>query len=452
MKTKTTYLLLLSLISSLSLQAGEIASDGDRRIGGGNLSLAEVTASALANNPAIKESLRKLNAAKARITQAAAWDDLRVGGETRVHRYVDVPPNAFMVQSASIEQAIPITGKNLVRARGATAEAISAYEELRRQQLDVIAATRAAFFRLANAHAQIDISQKNILSMRQIADISRTKFEAGTHSAADVLVAETEASKVLESERDLERQLSEQEAQLNALMNRDAFAPLGAPREVTPKMPEVSPTKLRPLLLAHRPEIKMAEARIGIEKSNLQLAQRAWIPDPSLTVKAQRYNDAAEAVSELDAGVSFTVPWVNFRKYGAAVREAQENIGAAEEALDRSQKDALRLLRDQLQKVETAHHHLELFRDKIIPQAQQAYEANRLNYESGKASFLDWITSQRNLRDLEAMGRQHLTDYQVAVAELEAIVGAEFYPLPDQQIETANRRMGEPAKLKGKAK
>ena len=452
MKTKTTYLLLLSLISSLSLQAGEIASDGDRRIGGGNLSLAEVTASALANNPAIKESLRKLNAAKARITQAAAWDDLRVGGETRVHRYVDVPPNAFMDQSASIEQAIPITGKNLVRARGATAEAISAYEELRRQQLDVIAATRAAFFRLANAHAQIDISQKNILSMRQIADISRTKFEAGTHSAADVLVAETEASKVLESERDLERQLSEQEAQLNALMNRDAFGPLGVPGEVTPKMPEVSPTKLRPLLLAHRPEIKMAEARIGIEKSNLQLAQRAWIPDPSLTVKAQRYNDAAQTVSELDAGVSFTVPWVNFRKYGAAVREAQENIGAAEEALDRSQKDALRLLRDQLQKVETAHHHLELFRDKIIPQAQQAYEANRLNYESGKASFLDWITSQRNLRDLEAMGRQHLTDYQVAVAELEAIVGAEFYPLPDQQIETANRRMGEPAKLKGKAK
>jgi len=449
---KTTYLLLLSLTSIVILQIVDAGENGSHITRGGNISLGDVTAVALANNPSIKEALRKWNAARARIPQAAAWDDLRVGGESRVHRFVDVPPNAFMDQSASIEQPIPITGKNLVRARRATAEAVSTYEELRRQQLDVIAATRATFFRLANAHAQIEINQKNITSMRQIADISRTKFEAGTHSAADVLVAETEASKVLELERDLERQLSEQEAQLNALMNRDAFAPLGAPSEVTPKMPEVSPTKLRPVLLAHRPEIKLAEARIDIEKSKLQLAQRAWIPDPSLTVKAQRYNDAAEAVSELDAGVSFTVPWVNFRKYGAAVREAQENLGAAEEALDRSQKDALRLLRDQLQKVETAHHHLELFRDKIIPQAQQAYEANRLNYESGKASFLDWITSQRNLRDLEAMGRQHLTDYQVAVAELEAIVGAEFYPLPDQQIETANRRMGEPAKLKGKAK
>ena len=446
---KTTYLLLLSLTSILILQIVDAGENGSHITRGGDISLGDVTAAALANNPSIKEALRKWNAAKARIPQAAAWDDLRVGGESRVHRFVDVPPNAFMDQSASIEQPIPITGKNLVRGRAATAEAVSAYEQLRRQQLDVIATIRATFFRLANAHAQIEIKQKNIISMRQIADISRTKFEAGTHSAADVLVAETEASKVLESERDLERQLSEQEAQLNALMNRDPFAPLGVPDEVTPKMPDLSPTKMRPLLFAHRPEIKIAEARIDMEKSNLQLAHRAWIPDPAVTVKAQRYNDAAQALSELDAGVSFTVPWVNFRKYGAAVREAQENVGAAEQALEHSQTDALRLLRDQLQKIETAHHHLELFRDKIIPQAQQAYEANRLNYESGKASFLDWITSQRNLRDLEAMGRQHLTDYQVAVAELEAIVGAQFYPLPAENSEAHKREMTAPATSKG---
>lgn len=429
---KTLYLLSLTLVSTLILQAGESASD--RAAGGGTLSLAEVTTMALANNPAIKESLRKWNAAKARIPQAAAWDDPRVAGESRVHRYVDVPPNAFTDQSASIEQAIPITGKNLVRGRAATAEAVSAYEELRRQQLDTIAATRAAFFRLANAHAQIDINQKNIISMRQIADISRAKFEAGTHSAAEVLVAETEASKLLESQRDLERQLSEQEAQLNTLMNRDAFAQISTPSEVVPIMPDLSPAKLRALILAHRPEVKIAEAKIDIERAKLQLAQRDWIPDPALSVKAQRYNDTAQGVSEVDAGISFTVPWVNFKKYGAAIREGRENVGAAEQGLDRAKKEALRLLREQLTKIETAHHHVELFRDKIVPQARQAFEANRLNYESGKSSFLDWITSQRSRRDVEAMGREHLSNYQVAVAELEAIVGAEFYPLPDDDV------------------
>ncbi len=423
------------------------AGDGDIRASeGGRLTLREVTAAALANNPAIKEALRKWNAARARVPQAAAWDDPRLGGDSRVHRFVDVPPNAFMDQSVSIEQAVPITGKNLLRARAAMADALSAYETVRRQQLDVIAAARASFFRLANAYEQLDINRKNIDSLKQIADISRARYEAGTQTAADVLVAETDASKLEEARRDLERQLSDEQAQLNTLMNHDAFAPLGQPATASIQMPQLSPTSLRPLVLTQRPEVKMAEAKIDMEKSKLQIARREWIPDPALIVKAQRYNDAGQAVSEVDAGVSFPLPWVNFRKYAAGVREAGENVGAAEQALDRTQKEALRLLRDQLQKIETFHHHVELFGDKLVPQARQAFEANQLAYESGKASFLDWITSQRVLRDVEATARMHLTDYQVAVAELEAIIGAQVYPLPDQQIETTKRRSGDSAK------
>jgi outer membrane protein, heavy metal efflux system len=428
MKLITLFFCSLFLIPSA--KADETSGLAVPQSGPGQLSLADVIRIVQEQNPAIQESLKKWNAAKARIPQAAAWDDPRLGSESRVRRFVDVQPNAFMDQAVSIEQMIPITGKNLLRGRTAAAEALSAYEEVRRQQLDVIAGACASFFRLANAHAQLEINQKNIVSLRQIADISRSKYEAGTETAANVLVAETEASKVLEAQRDLERQLSDEQAQLNTLMNRDAFAAIGAPEETELKMPELSVPRLRPLLLAHRPEIKMAKAKIDMEKSKLQLARREWIPDPALSVKAQRYNDTAQSVSEVDAGVSFSIPWFNFQKYGAGVREAPENAGAAEQAMDRSQKEALRLLRDQLQKIETALHHVELFRDKIVPQAQQSFEANRLSYESGKASFLDWITSQRNLRDLEAMARQHLTDYQVAIAELEAIVGADLKVFP----------------------
>jgi cobalt-zinc-cadmium efflux system outer membrane protein len=437
---KTTYLLLLNLTLTLSLQTTEAGENDARSVQSNGLSLSEVTAAVLANNPAIKEALRKWNAAKARIPQAAAWDDPRLGGDTLVHRFVNVPPNAFMDQSVSIEQVVPITGKNRTRARAAMAEAISAYEDVRRAQLDVIAAARASFFRLANAYDQLEINRKNIESLKQIADISRAKYEAGTQSAADVLVAETDESKLEEAQRDLERQLSDEQSRLNQLMNRDAFAPLSLPGTASIKGPELSPSRLRPLLLTHRPEIKMAEAKIDMEKWKLQLARREWIPDPALMIKAQRYNDAGQAVSEVDAGVSFPLPWVNFRKYSAGVREAGENLGAAEHGLDRTQKEALRLLRDQLQKIETFHHHVELFRDKLVPQAQQAFEANRLAYESGKASFLDWITAQRVLRDIEATARMHLTDYQVAFAELEAIIGAQLYPLPVDRSEPKAKR------------
>jgi len=437
---KTTYLLPLTTTLIFAVAAELSAGVAEGETATRSLSLSEVTSAALANNAAIKEALKKWNAARARIPQAAAWDDPRLGGDTLVHRFVNVPPNAFMDQSVSIEQVVPITGKNLTRARAAMAEAISAYEDVRRAQLDVIAAARASFFRLANAYDQLEINRKNIDSLKQIADISRAKYEAGTQSAADVLVAETDESKLEEAQRDLERQLSDEQSRLNQLMNRDAFAPLSVPGTASIQMPQLSPTALRPLVLIHRPEIKMAEAKIDMEKWKLQLARRESIPDPALVVKAQRYNDAGQAVSEVDAGVSFPLPWVNFRKYGAGVREAAENLGAAEHGLDRSQKEALRLLRDQLQKIETFHHHVELFRDKLVPQAQQAFEANRLAYESGKASFLDWITAQRTLRDVEATARMHLTDYQVAVAELEAIIGAQLYPLPADPPEPKAKR------------
>jgi outer membrane protein, heavy metal efflux system len=428
---KTTYLLLLSTTLTFTFGTEPFADAEEGEVSTPSLSLSEVTRAVLANNPAIKEAESRWQAAIHRVRQANAWDDPRVVGESRVHRYVDVPPNAFMDQTLAIEQLIPITGKNLVRGRIAGAEAFSAFEEARRTQLDVIAKARATYFQLANAYDQLEINSKNLTSLKQIADISRSRYEAGLESAANVLVAETDHSKLLEARRDLERNLSDAESQLNALMNRDTFAPLGAPVTTTVNHAHLSASRLRTLTLAQRPEVQMARAKIDGEKSKLQLARRAWIPDPAISVKGQRYNDAPEAVSELDAGVSFTVPWVNPSKYSAGVREARANVVAAEQGLEREHKEALRLLRDQLAKIETFHHHVELFRDKLVPQAQQAFEATQLSYESGKTTFLDWISTQRNVRDVEAMGREHLAHYQMAVAELEAVIGAEIYsPTP----------------------
>jgi cobalt-zinc-cadmium efflux system outer membrane protein len=435
---KTNYLLPFYLALTSILQAEE-SGDAGTEAPRAHISLREVTKVVLANNPAIKQAENRWRAAVQRVQQANAWDDPRIAGDSRVRRFVDVPPNAFMDQSLTVEQLIPITGKNLLRGRAAAAEALSIFEEVRRAELDVIAKARASFFRLANAYEQLEINSKNLVSLRQIADISRSKYETGVESTANALVAETDYSKLLETRRDLERNLSDAQSQLNALMNRDAFAPLGTPAVANINEANLSLSRLRAITLAQRPEVQMAHAKIDSEKSKLQLARRAWIPDPALMLKGQRYNDASQAVSELDAGVSFTVPWVNPSKYSAGVREARENVGAAEQGLDREQKEALRLLRDQLEKIETAHHHVELFRDKLVPQARQAFEATRLSYESGKASFLDWISAQRNLRDIEATAHEHLADYQIAVADLEAVTGTELYARPAQQLKAERR-------------
>jgi outer membrane protein TolC len=430
---KTLYRLLLYLALTSIIRA-EKPDDIGLEAPNGFISLRDVTTVALANNPAIQQALRKWNAAKERVKQATAWDDLRVGGNSRAARFVDVAPNAFTDQTLSVEQVIPITGKNLARARIAAADALATFEQARREQLDVLAKTRASYFRLANAYAQLALNRKNLVSLRQIAEVSRSRYEVGQANAADALAGEVEASKLLESEQDILRNTSAEESQLNVLMNRDAFAAVGQPEETRINSLDVSMDQARALALANRPELKIARAKLDMEESRLELARRNWIPDPAVTVQALRYNDSAQTTSEVDAGISFTVPWVNPGKYSAAVREAKENLAAANHGLELTNAESLGLLRDALEKVHTARHHVDLFRDKLVPQARQAFEANQLSYETGKASFLEWITAQRNLRDLEAMGQQHIADYHAALAELEAVIGADLDVFPSTKI------------------
>src|SRR5947208_3700287 len=251
MKTKTYLALLLTTLIVRAESAPERGVPESAL--SARLSLREVTSIVLANNPAIQQALRKWNAAKARIIQEAAWDDLRVSGSSRAARFVDVAPNAFTDQMASVEQAIPLTGKNLLRSRAAAADAVAIFEQARREQLDVLAKARSSYFRLANAHAQLELNRKNLVSLRQIAEVSRSRYEVGKANAAEPLAGEVEASKLLESEQDILRNISAEHSQLNVLMNRDAFAPIGQPEETNVKSLSVSMNDARALLHARRP-------------------------------------------------------------------------------------------------------------------------------------------------------------------------------------------------------
>jgi len=421
---KTTYLLLLNLILALTFRTAQ-AGDNDSGVRKGRLALDEVTNVVLANNPAIKAAQEKWQAMKARVPQAAAWEDLRAQARSRVARYVSIPPNAFTDQSFMLQQEVPISGKNLSRARAATAEAGAAFEDFRRTQLDVISRARAAFHRLANEYAQLEVNQRNVDLLNQFAEVNRQRYEVGNATQADVLTAQTDAAKLLEAQSDIFRRISDAQSQLNVLMNRPAQSPLAQPSQIPFQPPHFSLQALQAVAVSARPEMQRAQNRVEAERFRVELANRQRFPDPTLDVQAQRYNEAGQAVSELDVGVSIGLPFLNPRKYSATVTEARRNFESAQHELEAMRAETLGLVRDQLTKIETAAHHYELYSDKILPLARQAVQSNRVAYETSSANFLELITAQRVLQEVESAHVNHLADYQVAVAELDAIVGIE---------------------------
>src|SRR5215475_5836000 len=257
---KTTYQLPLYLIL-ISIAPAEQNAGDNPRLSNGRFSQGELISIVLRDNPMVKASRAKWEMMKARVPQARAWEDLRAGGDFRVERSVNVPPNAFMDQTAMLEQEVPISGKNLSRGRAATAEARAAFEDFRRTELDAIMRARSAYARFANGYAQLEVNRRNTDLLDQFVQISRSRYEAGAATQADVLIAQTDAAKLLEMRADLERQISEAQSALNVLMNRPAQAALGQPSPPVFSEQALSLRTLQNIALAQRPELQRAQDR-----------------------------------------------------------------------------------------------------------------------------------------------------------------------------------------------
>ena len=432
---KFVLLFVCSLLPPYCLRA-EPAFTGDGS--GANtpvLSLDALTRIALAENPALKSARANWQAMKDRVPQASAWEDLSVSLQARVGRFVEVPPNSFTDNELSFEQKVPLNGKNTSRAREAGADAVAAYEQLRRVELDLRASLAAAYWRLANADAQLDLNQQNETLLTQAADLSRTRYEAGTQTQADVLAASIERVKLVEARADLARARDDARSALNVLLDRPARFSFGRPpvlgdNTISPHMSLPPEEQLEALALLYRPEVRIGQKRIDAAQARLELSRRAWLPDPALRVSGQQNNGASQVVSEVGIGVSFTVPWLNAGKYRAQNREALAGLTQRFADLEQLRAETLGKVRDARTKAETFHHHYEVYRDEILPLARQAVAASRSGYESAKSSFAELLAAERTLRDAEAESLQHIADYQGAAAELAAVVGVDPQSLP----------------------
>lgn len=375
------------------------------------------------NNPMLKAAAANWEAMKLRIPQARAWEDPMVGVD--VERMETTRFDNFTDAEWMIAQEIPITGKNRLRGKSALAEALSAFEEFRRRELDLTARARVVYYRLANGWEQLAINDRNIALLKQFVTASRAKYEAGTTPQSDVLVAETDLAKLQESRFDTLREISDAEAQLNVLMNHSPRTPLGRPEPPVFFAIDLDEDRLESLALKRRPELLMDRKKVEAADARYKLARRDWIPDPEIRVEARHFNGRS-GIQEYDTGIFFKLPWVNYRKYKAAIEEARQMKLSAEHELSGAEKETLGMIREQLKKVETFHHHTELFRDKIVPLARQNITATRLAYETDKAGFLNLIDAQRTFYEVESMYWNHLTSYLSALAELKSLVGADL--------------------------
>jgi outer membrane protein TolC len=95
---------------------------------------------------------------------------------------------------------------------------------------------------------------------------------------------------------------------------------------------------------------------------------------------------------------------------------AQANLAAAK-AMARSE------IRQTWAKLEAADKSISIYRDGLLPQAEQSFQSILGGYQTGGVSFAMLLDAQRTIRDVRLGYDKALVEYEQAIADLERAVG-----------------------------
>mgnify|MGYP000252802419 CR=1 FL=1 len=328
-----------------------------------------------------------------------------------------------------ISQAIPFFGKLALREQAAIYQAEAATHdvtEARFRLLRDVKKTWWAHFYLDRA-LEIIIANQNLL--RQFVKIAQTKYEVGEGLQQDVLLAQLELSKLLDTEIRLTGAIDRAKAQLNALLDHAANQAFKIPQHTQEDLPTLQGESLlfeqaknyRALLASRRESINAAQSR-------LDLAKKDYFPDFKVGAFYGGRDDTLagqERADFLSLKLSMNVPIFAATKQRKAVDQRSSELMQQRYAL----QDQWNHVRAEISKAYSDFHQTKnqvvLFKRGIVPQARQTVASMLAGYQVNKVDFLNLVRSQITLYNYETQYWKALTEANQALAQLTAVVGKE---------------------------
>ena len=389
---------------------------------GDPLKLTEAVAYARRHNAEIRAAEAKARAARARPAQAGALPDPMVDlgyHNERLDR-LTLGSDEFSFVRLGASQDVPFPGKLGLKREIATREAEQAGEDFRRVELDVVSRVKMAYAEYAHLDIQLDILRRNKGLLEKFARTAEEKYAVGEGIQQDALKAQVELSLLLDRETALTQRRTSQTAELNALLDRPAAAPLGGAEHPMERTLTRSVAELTEAAATHAPELKATAARVGGGEAGVALAHREYLPD--FVLRAE-YMHKAELQPEWEVGLGIKVPLYFATKQRAGVAEASAMLAEARAAHESADRSVDARIKDLYARAQAAERLIALYHTTIIPQARLALDSATGAYQVGKVDFLTLLNSFTVSLEYEMRYHEELANFQKAMAELEAVVG-----------------------------
>jgi len=420
--------------------------EGDTgRPGAEVLTLDQAIAITLQQNPDVAALERRLEAAKALVTQAQAGFYPNV---SLLEQYTDTnsPVGAFtsILQQLSLDFATDFNnprptdnfntrlslsqplfngGRTVTGHRIARTNVERAAEELRRIHHDLSFEVANAYFGVLQAQELVKVQRDAVAQVEAQLALANARFKAGTAVLSDVLSVEVRLAEVQEELIKAQNRLALAKAAFNTVLGVELEQEFVlSPESRLPSL-ESRPAEVLQAALERRPEVARMQKEVKVGEEQVRLARAGYLPTVNVVAA---YDLDTKNFSQVDdswhVGVAFQVNLFDGFATTAKVREARQHLEEVK-ALERRLKLHIQLeAKEALLSLQEARDRVQVAA-KGVQQAQESLRIIETRYRGEIALVTELLDAQVALTAARTRLVTALFAEQIALAGLRRAVG-----------------------------
>ena len=347
---------------------------------------------------------------------ASAWVDPRLtyGYFKRLEETHPGPQEMRFIAA----QTFPWKGKLDLKGRIAEQEAAAEGQRYETVRWSLVFEVKAAYYDYYFLQRAIAVTEDNLRLLAHLEEVGRARYRSGTGEHAPVLKAQVELGRLEDRWRSLRQQRRPATARLNAALGRTATAPIAVPDSLPMAALDLDEEVLKVRLQATNPMLQMRRTQAQARSLGVELAGKQFYPD--ITVSLDYIH--ARANRPLVAMATINLPlWRS--SYEAGERAAQLSHQAALQGIADEENRLAAELELALYKQRDAQSRSALYRDSLLPKAEQALNVTQRAFAADRSDFLAVIDAQRTLLEFQLAYERARTDQALHGAEIEKLVG-----------------------------
>lgn len=318
-------------------------------------------------------------------------------------------------------------GRKTAELRDARAQLESAEASAREQRFTVVLAAKQAYYAVLRGGELIRVAEAGVRRARESLEAARIRLGVGSATRSDVLRGELALNEARQTLLQAENDRRVATFALGRLVGADG------PVEAEPVQTAAQPLPLEReellrLALEQSPRVVAARASVRSGEAGVRSARAQYFPSLRASSGYNWFNQDPAFTggrTSWSFGLGVSLPVFNgLQREASIVRsQVQEDVTRAQLA------DARRQVRADVERlagaVEVAAQRVALTTEALA-MAEEDLRVQRERYRLGATTILELITSENNLIQAENTDVFARYDYQIARAQLEALVGREL--------------------------